>query len=829
MMNFYKNVIEHKGKLLVRGILGDKEYKEKLDFGPTLFTLTSEDTGWKTLDNRNLKPTEFTNIFAARKFRKEMPENNPVYGLERYHYQYIGQNYPGQIEWSKDLIKIFTLDIETTCEGGFPDVNNPVEEIICLTVKNQSNKQILTWGVGEFKSDRPDVTYVQCENEKQLLFEFLKFWIKNHPDVITGWNTKFFDLPYLMNRIKMVADEETANRMSPWKIANEREIYVQGRRQIYYELYGTVMLDYLDLYKWFIPTRQESYKLDHIGEVELGQNKNDNPFDTFKEFYEKDFQKFIDYNIQDVEIVDALEDKLGLIELALTVAYESKVNYDDIFSQVRVWDTLIANHVHEKKIAIPPREEHTKDVKYEGAYVKEPILGGHDWIVSFDINSLYPHIIIQYNVSPEKLIGNSPVRVNVNDMIDNKIDLNFLKDKNACITPNGAMFKADSQGFLPEMMEKMYNERVIFKKRMLKAKEQYQRTKNPDLVKEIARCHNIQWARKIALNSAYGAVGNQYFRYYDVRQAAGITTAGQFIIRFVEKKVNEYLNGVLQTKGEIDYIVASDTDSIYVTFDKLVQKTCEGKTNDQIADFLGKVCDNKVEPFIEKCFAELADYSNAFKNAMVMKREVIANKGIWVAKKRYMLNVLDEEGIRLADPKLKLMGIEAVKSSTPGVCRGKIKEAIKVIMAKEEHDLHKLIADFRKEFMKMPAESIAFPRSCNNLKKYRSSSGIFIKGTPIHVKGALIYNHQIEQMKLQHKYPMIQDGDKIKFIKLKEANPFKFDVISYISTLPDEFKLQPYIDYEVQFEKTFLDPMRFILDAIGWKAEPQASLEAFFG
>src|SRR5210317_730259 len=828
MMNFYKNVIEHKGKLLVRGILGDKEYKEKLDFGPTLFTLTSEDTGWKTLDNRNLKPTEFTNIFAARKFRKEMPENNPVYGLERYHYQYIGQNYPGQIEWSKDLIKIFTLDIETTCEGGFPDVNNPVEEIICLTVKNQSNKQILTWGVGEFKTDRTDITYVQCANEKQLLFEFLKFWIKNHPDVITGWNTKFFDLPYLMNRIKMVADEETANRMSPWKIANEREIFVQGRRQIYYELYGTVMLDYLDLYKWFIPTRQESYKLDHIGEVELGQNKNDNPFDTFKEFYEKDFQKFIDYNIQDVEIVDALEDKLGLIELALTVAYESKVNYDDIFSQVRVWDTLIANHLMQKNICVPPREEHSKETKYEGAYVKEPQLGQHKWIVSFDINSLYPHIIIQYNISPEKIIGESSHGINVNKMIDMKVPLNYLKHEGACLTPNGAKFRNDSQGFLPEMMEKMYNDRVVFKQRMLKAKAEYQKTKDPKLVKEIARCHNIQWARKIALNSAYGAVGNQYFRYYDVRQASGITTAGQFIIRFVEKNMNEYLNKILNTENQ-DYIVASDTDSIYVNLGPLVKQTCDGKSNDEIADFLGKVCDKKLEPFLEKVFDSLSNYSNAFRNAMVMKREVIANKGIWVAKKRYMLNVLDEEGIRLANPKLKLMGIEAVKSSTPQVCRGKIKEAITVIMSKKETDLHKLIADFRKDFLTMKAEDIAFPRSCNNLKKYRDSANIFIKGTPIHVKGALIYNHKIEEMNLQNKYPLIQEGDKIKFIKLKQANPFKFDVISYITTLPEEFKLQQYVDYDIQFEKTFLDPMRFILDAIGWKAEPQASLEAFFG
>ena len=829
-MNFYKNVIEHKGKLLIRGVLNGKDYKEKIDFGPTLYALTQEHSQYKTLQGQFLKPIEFTDINAARRFRRDVAtENSPIFGLERYHYQYIGQEYPEEIEWDKDHIKIFTLDIETSCENGFPDVENPIEELLCITVKNQSNKQILTWGVGDYHTDRTDVTYVKCKDEKQLMFEFMKFWLKNYPDIITGWNTKFFDLPYLMNRIKLIAGDKVANRMSPWNLINREEITVRGRAQTVYQLYGIVMLDYLDLYKWFIPTRQESYKLDFIGELELGRGKDDMPYDTFKDWYTKDFQSFVDYNIQDVEIVDALEDKLGLIDLSLTVAYESKVNYDDIFSQVRVWDTLIANHLMQKNICVPPREEHSKETKYEGAYVKEPQLGQHKWIVSFDINSLYPHIIIQYNISPEKIIGESSHGINVNRMIDMKVPLNYLKTEGACVTPNGAKFKNDSQGFLPEMMEKMYNERVIYKKRMLKAKQQYERTKNPDLKKEIARCHNIQWARKIALNSAYGAVGNQYFRYYDVRQASGITTAGQFIIRFIEKKVNEYLNGVLQTKGEIDYIVASDTDSIYVTFDKLVQKTCEGKTNDQIADFLGKVCDNKVEPFIEKCFAELADYSNAFKNAMVMKREVIANKGIWVAKKRYMLNVLDEEGIRLADPKLKLMGIEAVKSSTPMVCRTKIKEAIKTIMSKEQSDLHKLVADFKKEFLQLPAEAIAFPRSCNNLKKYRDASNIFIKGSPIHVKGALIYNYQIQQFKLQNKYPIIQEGDKIKFIKLKPANPFKFDVISYITTLPKEFKLQQYVDYEVQFEKTFLDPMRFILDAIGWKAEPQASLEAFFG
>ena len=829
-MNFYKSVIEHRGKLLVRGIHGGKDYKEKLDFGPTLYALTQQETEYKNLQGQYLKPITFKNIDGARKFRREVvTQNSPIYGLERYHYQYIGKEFPNNVEWSKEFIKIFTLDIECGCENGFPDVENPIEELLCITVKNQTNKQIITWGVGDFKTDRTDITYVKCKNEKELIFEFMKFWIKNHPDIITGWNTKFFDLPYLMNRIKMVAGDKVASRMSPWNLIQREEIQVRGRPQTVYDLYGIVNLDYLDLYRWFIPTRQESYKLDFIGQLELGRGKDEMPYDTFKDWYTKDFQSFVDYNIQDVEIVDGLEDKLGLIDLSLTVAYESKVNYGDIFSQVRVWDTLIANHLLKKNICVPPREDHIKETKYEGAYVKEPQLGQHKWVVSFDINSLYPHIIIQYNISPEKILGVKSSGVSVAKMLSNKTPLAHLKTEGACITPNGAMFRNDSQGFLPEMMETMYNERVVYKKRMLKAKQQYERTKNPELVKEISRCHNIQWARKIALNSAYGAVGNQYFRYYDVRQASGITTAGQFIIRFIETKVNEYLNRILQTHDKIDYIVASDTDSIYVTLDKLVEKTCEGKTNDQICNFIDKVVGSRIEPFLEKCFGELSDYTNAFKNCMVMKREVIADKGIWVAKKRYMLNVLDEEGVRLSEPKLKLMGIEAVKSSTPQVCRGKIKEAIKIIMSKEQSDLHKFVADFKKEFLQMSAEQISFPRSCNNIRKYRDHSNVFIKGTPIHVKGALIYNHQLQQFKLQNKYPFIQDGDKIKFLKLLEANPFKFDVISYITKLPTEFKLEQYIDYETQFEKTFLDPMRFILQAIGWEHEPKASLEAFFG
>ena len=527
-------------------------------------------------------------------------------------------------------------------------------------------------------------------------------------------------------------------------------------------------------------------------------------------------------------VVDALEDKLKLIELVLTMAYEAKVNYTDVFSQVRMWDMLIYNYLKKDNVMIPPKEDNIKDDKYEGAYVKDPITGMHNWIVSFDINSLYPHLIMQYNISPEKIIGVEPSGISVDKLLDHATPLTHLKAEGACITPNGAKFKIDSPGFLPRLMESMYNDRVKFKTLEFQAKQEYQKTKDKSLLKEISRCHNIQWSKKIALNSAYGAIGNQYFRYYDVRQATAITSAGQFVIRFIQKNVNEYMNKILKSTSEVDYIVASDTDSIYLCLDKLVEATCKDKSKADTLKFLNKVVESRIEPFIDKCFDELAEYTNAIKQKMVMKREVIADKGIWTAKKRYMLNVLDEEGITFDEPKLKIMGIEAVKSSTPEVCRGKIREAIKLIMTKDEDTLQKFIADFKNEFYQMTAEQISFPRSCNNLKKYMHGSNIFIKGTPIHVKGALIYNHQLKQFKLHRKYPIIQEGDKLKFLKLKEANPFKFDVISYVSKLPSEFKLQEYIDYDIMFQKTFVDPMSFILNSIGWSTEKTASLEDFF-
>ena len=827
--SFYTNVIEYKGKLLIRGVNNGQSYLSRINYSPKLYLPTKEQSKFKTLDGTNLKPKQFDTISKAKHFYSEystIPEYK-IFGMNRYNYQFIGDEYRDEIRWNKDYIKIFTLDIETTCEDGFPDPDTAKENIICITVKNHSNKQILTWGTGDFISKKTNVTYVKCQNEKHMLLEFLKFWCKNHPDIVTGWNVKFFDIPYVMNRMRFIFDNDTINKMSPWNYVNADRIQLGKKNQQYWNILGVSVLDYFDLYKKFTYVRQESYRLNYIAKVELGESKLENPYETFKDFYTKDYQKFVEYNIQDVELVDKLEDKMKLIELCLTMAYEAKVNYTDVYSQVRCWDTIIYNHLLKKNIIIPPREDHDKDTQYEGAYVKDPQLGLHNWIVSFDLNSLYPHLIMQYNLSPETLVGVQPKNMGVENYLNEKFNLQWARDKNVTVAPNGSMYRRDKQGFLPELMEKMYGDRVVFKKKTIEAKKEFQKTKDPIYKNEISRCNNIQMAKKIALNSAYGAIGNQYFRYFDVRIAEAITLGGQLSIRWVERDVNKFMNKLLNTDN-VNYVVASDTDSIYLKLDKLVEKVCKDKSPQQITDFINKAAEDKIQKVIDDSFNNLAKYVNAYQQKMIMKREAIANKGIWVAKKRYMMNVFDEEGIRFDIPKLKIMGVEAVKSSTPEVCRGKIKDAIRVIMNDSEDALIKFVADFKEVFKTLSPEEVAFPRSCNYIDKYVDPNSIYKKGTPIHVKGALIYNHHILKNKLQRKYPLIKDGDKIKFLMLRQPNTVKDTVVSFATKIPYEFDLHKYVDYETQFTKTFTDPLRFVLDSIGWKLEREATLESFF-
>jgi DNA polymerase elongation subunit (family B) len=518
---------------------------------------------------------------------------------------------------------------------------------------------------------------------------------------------------------------------------------------------------------------------------------------------------------------------MKLIELALTMAYDAKVNYNDVFYQVRMWDTIIYNYLKKRNIVIPPKNRSQKNEKYAGAYVKEPIPGKYDWVVSFDLNSLYPHLIMQYNISPETILEERHPTATVDKILGEEINFELHKDNAVCA--NGAMYRKDVRGFLPELMDKMYGDRVVFKKKMIQAKKQYEKTPTKALEKEIARCNNIQMAKKISLNSAYGAIGNQYFRYYKLENAEAITLSGQVSIRWIENRMNSYLNKILKTE-DVDYVIASDTDSIYLNLGDLVDRVYEGREKDgaSIVSFLDKVCEMELEKYIDSSYEALAKYVNAYDQKMFMKRENIADRGIWTAKKRYILNVWDSEGVRYEDPKLKMMGIEAVKSSTPAPCRDMIKSALKLMMNKTEDDVIEFIEKCRKEFRNLPPEDISFPRTASNVEKYKASSTIYAKGTPIHIRGALLYNHYVKEYKLDNKYSLIQNGEKIKFCYLKKPNIIHENIISFIQDFPHETNLAKYIDYDLQFDKAFLEPLKAILDAIGWSVEKTVNLESFF-
>ena len=347
-------------------------------------------------------------------------------------------------------------------------------------------------------------------------------------------------------------------------------------------------------------------------------------------------------------------------------------------------------------------------------------------------------------------------------------------------------------------------------------------------VKDVAKFNNFQMVRKICLNSAYGAVGNQYFRYFKLANAEAITLSGQTSIRWIEDRLNKYLNELLQT--ESDYVIAVDTDSVYLNLGPLVDKFLAKQKDDKekVVNLLDKVCQDKLEPFIDGCYVKLADYVNAYDQKMQMKRENIADRGIWTAKKRYILNVWDSEGVRYEEPKLKIMGIEAVKSSTPAPCRKMIKDGLRVMMEGTEDEMIKFIDQARLKFNKLSVAELAFPRSISDVNKHKSHTTIYGKGCPIHVRGSLLHNHYIKERGLDNKYSLINNGDKIKFVYLKKANPIRENVISFLNDFPYELGLDKYIDYELQFNKAFLEPVKVILDSIGWNVEKVANLELFF-
>ena len=827
-MKFYTSVQQSGNSILVRGCNEGKRFQERVKYNPTLFTSCKDiNTGWKTLDNRPVQAVKQGNISNAKEFINTYKdiEGFKIYGQTRYLNQYIFEEYPEEIiKFSMKDIRVFNIDIETAAENGFPDIESADQEILAISIKDSDNGRIIVFGSRPFDNKDPQVDYLEFQNEYNLLNAFISWWSSNLPDVITGWNIQLFDVPYILHRIERIFGEKEAKLLSPWKSYYRCEIWIKGKKNIAYDISGISQLDYLELYKKFTYTNQESYRLDYIAFVELGQQKLDHSeFDTFKEFYTNNWQKFIEYNIHDVRLVDRIDDKKKLLELAIQMAYDAKVNYEDVFSQVRMWDNIIYVDLARKGIVIPPKEESSKDDKYAGAYVKQPEPGMYDWVVSFDLNSLYPHLIMQYNISPETLMPTRHPSANVVKLLEREIDTTSLQGQ--ALAPNGTLYDTSRRGFLPELMDRIYTERVVYKKKMKVAQQQYEKSPSLELKKEIDRCNNIQMARKIQLNSAYGAIGCQHFRYFKVEMAEAITLAGQLSIKWIVAGINDYLNKLSGTDNE-DYVIACDTDSMYLNLGNLVKRVYEGKnpTTDQIVTFLDKFADQKLEQYIEETFQKLADYCNAYEQKMKMKRENISERGFWTAKKRYALKVWDSEGVRYTNAKNKICGLSSVSSATPSFYRERFTEAYDIILNKDNDAILAYIKQVKQECKEQGQSIISFNKGCNNIKKYSNRSTLYEKGCPIQVKAAILYNYHVRKLKLEHKYPLIQEGEKIKYAYLKEPNPIGQPVIGFYSEIPKEFELEDYVDHYRQYNTAFKEPMEKLLDIIGWESKKKHSL-----
>ena len=840
MTAFYTNVGQYGNYLFVRGFdeHGDRVQK-RVPYQPYLFTASrNKDTGYKDIYGNNVMRKDFHDINEARDFIKTYQdvEGMNIYGLDRWPYTYIYDEYP-RLDHDPAKINVVWIDIEVASDDGFPQPDVAEKEVTAITLRRRNMTVVL--GCGDFVTDKKNVYYIKCKNEHELLRKFIDAFNGMDADILTGWNTEFFDIPYLCNRIQRLLGEGAHRPLSPYNIVKDRIVSRNAKKEKVYDIFGVACLDYLNVYKKFILQPRESYRLDFICELELGENKIDySEYGNLYTLYKENYQKFIEYNIRDVDLLIDLDTKLGLFDLIYAIAYDAKVNYQDTLASVLIWDVIIHNALRDQGKVVSMKRPVEYDRTIEGGFVKPPIVGIHNWVMSFDLNSLYPHLIMQYNISPDTVVhtrDDFPVGTCVDNLLDESVPTSTLVKHNVTMTPNGRLFRKDYQGFLPKLMQTMYDDRKKYKKLMIEAKQENEKNPSADLKAKISRYHNMQHAKKIQLNSAYGALANKYFRWFDLENAEGITMAGQLSIRWIEKKINEYLNKVLGTKGR-DFVLAADTDSVYICFDEMVKRI---GPKDPV-EFLDKVAKEKMEPFIDKSYQQLAEYVNAYDQKMFMKRENIADKAIWTAKKRYIMNVYDEEGVRYTKPKLKMMGIEAIRSSTPAVLRDYIKQTLELLMKGDETTVQQFIAQIRQEFNMLPFEKVAFPRSVNFVTwKTKADGGrypstwadkdtIYKKATPIQVKGALLYNHYLDKYNLTKKYESINDGEKIKFAYLKKPNPFHDTVISCPDVLPKEFNLDKYIDRDMQFVKGYLDPIEAILNVIGWRSEKIATLEDFF-
>jgi DNA polymerase elongation subunit (family B) len=854
---------QYGNKILFRYRKNGKSYSKQVDFyQPSLFTRCDNDEGdANSIYGFPLTRKTFNGIREAKDFASMYKdvEGFEIHGNSNYANQFIIELYEGKMpDFTPDMIRVGYLDIEVDSPNEFPEPSVAKWPINGITFYDTFTDTYYCFGdkpyihnkqneyVGDLK-----VEYMLCTDEIDLLNNMLNHFKTFNYDVTTGWNSEKFDIPYIIRRCySLIGEDKTNNSISPFGIIKEKSGYDDfGQESVTFEIFGSPHIDYLELYKKHNFKSRESYKLDYIAHVELGKAKvSYEEAGTLSKLYHTDPQKFYEYNITDVRIIKDLDDKLGFLSITYIIAYYSLSNYVDTLGTVKMWEQLLAKHLYSTG-KVPPfrRVANTKDEPFEGAFVHPTQVGYCQWVLSIDLNSLYPMNEIQYNIGPETYIPVDKLppelkllksKYTLDDLVHKRVDLSVLQKYNVCMTGFFEFYRRDIKSCVAEIKDVLYSDRKMYKKRMLAAESVVEKLKAEkadqfELKKQESIAvlnNNIQQSLKIVLNGGYGAVANSSFLYYLLQNAASITLSGQLINKWTHVRVNHLLNELLGTDKSISRTVAGDTDSLYLCLDDVVKyMKIDHLSDDEIANKLDEFHKTILEPKIKEWCLELASYMNAVENKMVWEREVIASSAIYVAKKKYAMMVIDSEGVRYEKPKLKMVGLEAIKASAyPEWARGYLKKAYEVCLTKSEVDLQEYVSYVQSQFGKFAPSEIASPRGVNGLEKYSDPVAICTKGTPKHVRAALVHNWLVDKKGLTN-IEKITSSSKIKYIELKMPNPINQPVVGFTTHLPPEFGLDQYVDRDSVFKSCFLQPLRLFLSAISWSDEPIISLDSFFG
>lgn len=826
---FYTNVARKGNNILLRGYNNDgKPIKNKFKFAPHLFIKSKNRTDFKSMYGDYLELVEFDDISEMKQYINEYEDILDLYGNYNPINQFISQLFDvPEIEYNYDYIKIVSIDIETTNDHGQPNPYLALEKINLITVKNFHTKKKTTFTTLDVNVNDFDSEVIKVSTEKLLLEKFVLHFSKDYPDVITGYFTDNFDIPYICNRILKVLSETYLYKLSPWGIVNSKEETNEknGKKDIFYEILGISSLDYSRLYPKLTLKKLENKKLDTVAKEELENfTKLENPYSTFKEFYENDPKLFTEYNIRDVDVVDELEEETRVINLAIDIAYQSKCNFEDVYSPVKLWDSILYNELMLENIVVDNKNRRTFNSGIIGAYVKEMHPSVYDYICSIDAISLYPSILMALNMSPETLIDGCEVSLsNFEKILRREIDTNFLKEKNYSMAANEQCFDRSIEGIFPKSIKKKFTKRNADKSEMLKYEGLYQKTKSSEHKRLITIYDIKQKSKKVLLNCLYGVTTNEFFRFFDNRIAEGITSTGQLILKTIERDLEKHLQN--ETRMKEKFIFYGDTDSIYLTLAPIIEKYYKDHTIEEKIDIMDVISKEIVESGAKMITDNLSDYLNFKEHAISFKREALASRGIWTAKKRYAMNVYNSEGVSYNPPKLKILGLEIIRSSTPNIVKAFLKESVKLSLNSNNDELREYINEIKNKWKTYEIEDIARPTGINELTKYLDESSLYSKGTPAHIKAGIIYNNFIENNNLTNYHNLITEGDSIKYVYLKEPNPFKDSIIGWKDKIPKELELEKWIDYDKMFDINLIKPLDKILKAINWKLEEPSELE----